>query len=46
MHETGERHAGHLSRGLVVRLEVPSELTETIKEFKEATIMALSMSQF
>ena len=33
------------SRELVVRLKVPSELIEAIRELKEAVIMALSMSQ-
>ena len=34
-----------ISKKLVVRLEVPSELIETIKELKEAIIMTLSVSQ-
>ena len=32
-------------RELVMRLKVPSELIETIRELKEAIIMALSVSQ-
>ena len=37
--------AAGFPRELVVRLEVPSELLEAIRELKEAVIMALSVSQ-
>ena len=37
--------AAGFPRELVVRLEVPSELIEAVRELKEAIIMALSMSQ-